>query len=206
MAASAILFVDEDHDTCASLSDILSDLGYRVGVDYDGPAALDQSRRPPPYGLAVLDSKLPGMDGVDLYGHLRNVRADTVGVPVAPSAKAVTVQAADRAGIRRALPKPVDFGRLIPLTEEVTGARCAWGRGGGKRSDESRMLPTLPLASRLRGPRAAVLFYLPAVRPGPVLRAVGEEAGGAGTKKKRQRDSGRCPATWGHRRALPSPG
>ena len=81
MAASAILLVDDDRDTCASLSDIISDLGYRVGVDYDGPAALDQSRRPPPYGLAVLDSKLPGMDGVELYGHLRHARADTVGVP-----------------------------------------------------------------------------------------------------------------------------
>jgi CheY-like chemotaxis protein len=38
MAGSAILVVDDDQDTCASISDIISDLGYRVDVAYDGPA------------------------------------------------------------------------------------------------------------------------------------------------------------------------
>ena len=60
MAASAILLVDDDQDTCASLSDIISDLGYQVDVAYDGPAALKLSQRQP-YGLALLDYKLPGM-------------------------------------------------------------------------------------------------------------------------------------------------
>jgi CheY-like chemotaxis protein len=130
MAASAILLVDDDHDTCASLSDLISDLGCRVGVAHDGPAPLDQSRRPPS-GPTALDSKMPGMDGGELSGHLRHVRANTVGAPVAVFAAAATVQAPDRAGTRRALPKPVDFGRLIPPIEEVTGARSARCRGRG---------------------------------------------------------------------------
>jgi CheY-like chemotaxis protein len=121
MVASAILVVDDDQDTCASLSDIIiTDLGYRVDVAYDGPAALDLSRRQP-YGLAVLDYKMPGMDGVELYGHLKRVRADTVGVLVTAYAADATLQAASEAGIRRVLPKPVDFGRLISLIEEVAG-------------------------------------------------------------------------------------
>lgn len=65
MAASPILLVDDDQDICASLSDIISDLGYRVDVAYDGPAALRLSERNP-YRLALLDYKLPGMDGVEL--------------------------------------------------------------------------------------------------------------------------------------------
>jgi two-component system, NtrC family, response regulator HydG len=121
MPASAILLVDDDHDTCASLSDIISDLGYRVDVAHDGPAALDLSRRQP-YGLALLDYKMPGMDGVELYGHLKHVHPNTVGVLVTAFAAEDTMQAADRAGIRRVLPKPVDFRRLIPLIEEVAGA------------------------------------------------------------------------------------
>ncbi len=120
MAASTILVVDDDQDTCASLSDIITDQGYRVDVAYDGPAALDLSRRHP-YGLAVLDYKMPGMDGVELYGHLKRVRADTVGVLVTAYAADATLQAASEAGIRRVLPKPVDFGRLIPFIEEVAG-------------------------------------------------------------------------------------
>ena len=54
MAAAAVLVVDDDPDTCATLSDIISDLGYRVGVAHDGPAALELSRRHPD-GLALLD-------------------------------------------------------------------------------------------------------------------------------------------------------
>jgi CheY-like chemotaxis protein len=120
MAASAILLVDDDQDTCASLSDIISDLGYQVDVAYDGPGALELSRRHP-YGLALLDFKLPGMDGVELYGHLKQVRADTVGVLVTVFAAQGTFQAAIGAGIRRVLPKPVDFGVLLPLIQEVAG-------------------------------------------------------------------------------------
>jgi CheY-like chemotaxis protein len=120
MAASSILLVDDDHDTCASLSDVISDLGYHVGVAHDGPSALELSRRHA-YGLAVLDYRMPGMDGVELYGHLRQVRADTVGVLVTGFAADDTVRAASRAGIRQVLPKPVDLGRLLPLIEEVAG-------------------------------------------------------------------------------------
>ena len=69
MAATAILLVDDDHDHCAILSDILSDLGYRMDVTYDGPTALERSRRHP-YDLALLDYKMPGMDDLELDGHL----------------------------------------------------------------------------------------------------------------------------------------
>jgi CheY-like chemotaxis protein len=89
-------------------------------VAYDGPAAVELSRRQP-YGLALLDYKMPGMDGVELYGHLKQVRAETVGVLVTAYAADTTLQAASRAGLRRVLPKPVDFGRLLPLVEEVAG-------------------------------------------------------------------------------------
>lgn len=58
--------MDDDPDTCASLSDILTDLGYRVDVAYDGPSALQLVERNR-YGLAVLDYRMPGMDGLELY-------------------------------------------------------------------------------------------------------------------------------------------
>jgi CheY-like chemotaxis protein len=45
MAASAILLVEGDQDTCASRSEIISDLGNRVVAAYGGPAALELSRR-----------------------------------------------------------------------------------------------------------------------------------------------------------------
>jgi two-component system, NtrC family, response regulator HydG len=120
MAASPVLLVDDDPDTCACLSDVLADLGYAVDVAHDGPAALELSGRRG-YGLALLDYKLPGMDGVQLYGHLKRLRATTVGVLVTGFASAETARAATGAGIRRVLPKPVDFAQLLPLIQEVAG-------------------------------------------------------------------------------------
>ena len=120
MAASALLRVDDDHDPCAILSDILLDLGYRVDGAYDGPPPLERSRRHP-YGLALLDYKMPGMDDLELYGHRKQVRADTLGVLVTGFAADATIQEANQAGIRPILPKPMDFGHLIPFIEKVVG-------------------------------------------------------------------------------------
>ena len=72
MAATNILVVDDDQDTCASLSDILLDLGYTVDTANDGLAALELSQRNL-YRLALLDYKMPGMDGLgfDYYDGCR---------------------------------------------------------------------------------------------------------------------------------------
>jgi DNA-binding NtrC family response regulator len=58
---------------------------------------------------------------MELYSHIKQVRADTVGALVTAFAALETIQSAAQAGIRRVLPKPVDFGHLIPLIEEVAG-------------------------------------------------------------------------------------
>jgi CheY-like chemotaxis protein len=58
MAAPPILLVDDDPDTCASLSDILTDLGDPVDVAYDGPAARELVRRNG-YGLVVGCARRP---------------------------------------------------------------------------------------------------------------------------------------------------
>lgn len=45
MAAAHILCVDDDPDTCACLSDVLADLGYRVSVAYSGKPPCSCSTR-----------------------------------------------------------------------------------------------------------------------------------------------------------------
>src|SRR5262245_30914610 len=103
MAASAILLVDDDQDSCPSLSNVISDLGSQVGVAYDCPAALELSRRYAS-GLAFLDYSLPCRDGVELYGRLKQGQPGTAGVLVTGFAAEATVRAASQAGIRQVLP------------------------------------------------------------------------------------------------------
>jgi CheY-like chemotaxis protein len=114
----SILVVDDDPDTCRNLSDILTDLGYHVDTAPDGPTALDLVRRRP-YDIALLDLKMPGMDGVTLYRELRMLRAETVAIIVTAFAGGDTASEALAAGAWHLLPKPVDFPRLLGLVDEA---------------------------------------------------------------------------------------
>jgi CheY-like chemotaxis protein len=115
-----ILLVDDDPDTCSNLSDILTDLGYKVDVAHDGLAALERARARH-YDVALLDLKMPGMDGLTLYRELRRVRADTVAIIVTAYAGSGVVEEALAAGAWRVLPKPVDFPKLLKLVDDAVG-------------------------------------------------------------------------------------
>lgn len=120
MAATSILVVDDDRDTCASMSDILSDLGYTVDTANDGFAALELFERSF-YRLALLDYKMPGMDGLELCRRLRASWPTVEVALVTGWASDSTTAAASEVGVRRVFPKPIDFGVLFPLVQEVVG-------------------------------------------------------------------------------------
>lgn len=116
--APHILVVDDESDTCANLQDILTDLGYRVDVAYDGPSALELVAKHP-YDVALLDLKMPGMDGLELYRRIKALRSGTVAIIVTAYASSDTAQDARQAGAVEILPKPLDFPRLFGLMGEV---------------------------------------------------------------------------------------
>ena len=117
---ASILVVDDEADTCRNLSDILTDLGYRVDIALDGFAALDLARKKH-YDIALLDLKMPGMDGLTLYRELRKVRSSTVAIVVTAYASKATAEEALAAGAWQVLAKPVDLNRLLPLVDEALG-------------------------------------------------------------------------------------
>lgn len=113
-----LLIVDDEVDTCANLKDIFTDLGYRVDIAYDGPSALELIKSQH-YDIALLDLKMPGMDGLELYRRIRDVSAGTVAVIVTAYAASETAQAALDAGAWRILSKPVDFASLLAIVGEA---------------------------------------------------------------------------------------
>jgi len=115
-----ILVVDDEVDTCRNLSDILTDLGYRVDVAHDGLTALELVRQKP-YEVALLDLKMPGMDGLTLYREIKKLRADTVAIVVTAYAGGDTKAEALTAGAWQVLAKPVDFPKLLGLVDEALG-------------------------------------------------------------------------------------
>lgn len=119
-APASILVVDDEADTCRNLSDILTDLGYDVDTALDGFAALQLARNKC-YDIALLDLKMPGMDGLTLYRELRKLCAETVAIVVTAYASKATAEEALAAGAWQVVPKPVDFPRLLSLVEEALG-------------------------------------------------------------------------------------
>jgi len=113
-----ILVVDDDPDTCRNLSDILIDLGYQVDVAHDGPAALELVRQQP-YDLALLDLRMPGMDGLALYRQIKKQHAGTVSLLVTAYAGPAIAEEALSAGAWKVVAKPVDFAKLLQLVDEA---------------------------------------------------------------------------------------
>jgi DNA-binding NtrC family response regulator len=116
----SILVVDDDVDTCRNLSDILTDLGYRVDVAHEGLSALDLVRRNH-YDVALLDLKMPGMDGVTLYREIKRLRAGTVAIIVSAYASSATAEEALTAGAWQVVAKPIDLTKLLGLVDEAVG-------------------------------------------------------------------------------------
>ena len=113
-----LLVVDDDLDTCANLADILSDLDYEVQTAPDATTALrllDEQA----FDVVLLDLKMPGMDGLQLYRELKRRSPSTVAILITGFADAETRQRADQVGVWRILPKPVDVPALLPLISEA---------------------------------------------------------------------------------------
>ena len=78
LANRVVLVVDDDPDICWALERVLGALGARCIRALDGRTALVAARENRP-AMALLDAKLPDIDGLELA---RNIRIDDPGVLV----------------------------------------------------------------------------------------------------------------------------
>ena len=65
-----ILIVDDKENVCLGLSDILEKLGYKTLQALNGQDALEKARQEKP-DLALIDTRMPDMDGIELCRKLK---------------------------------------------------------------------------------------------------------------------------------------
>ncbi|MFO0914891.1 MAG: response regulator [Pirellulales bacterium] len=116
--APRVLIVDDDVDITCNVHDILTDLGYVADVAHDGLEALQLIQRRS-YAVALVDLKMPGMDGATLYGHIKSVRPETVTILITGFTREPAVQQAIDAGTWKVLSKPVDIEVLLGLLRQA---------------------------------------------------------------------------------------
>jgi len=110
-AKSRVLIADDEYHICEGLGEALRRSGYDVEVAHDGSqaAALLQSED---YQAAILDLRMPGVDGLTLLERAKTLSPDTGVIIVTAYGEVSTAVDAMRSGAYDFLTKPVDLKRL----------------------------------------------------------------------------------------------
>jgi response regulator NasT len=110
-----ILVVDDDRLVLASLTRGLRQGGYRVSEASNGDAALVIARETSP-DLALLDVRMPGMNGIEL-GRLLREQAAVPFIYLSAYGQADIVTQAAEHGALGYLVKPLDIAQILPAIE-----------------------------------------------------------------------------------------
>ncbi len=126
--ARTILVVDDDPDVRTSIASALEGRGTAVNVAETAPAALARLADDPPE-LVLSDVRMPGMDGLELLGLLKE-RAPGVDVVLMTAYESLpTVVEAMRGGASDFLVKPLDLHQLRVLVDRIFADRATRAAG-----------------------------------------------------------------------------
>ncbi|HTP62581.1 MAG TPA: PAS domain S-box protein [Burkholderiales bacterium] len=148
-----VLVADDNAAAREILSEMLRGLGFRADEAASGPAALESVRAAAaagePYGIAFIDWKMPGMDGLEVARRLQEENRPPRTVMVTAFGRAELRDDSGLAGIEAFLVKPVSRSTLVdalvgmfapgPGAIALDSAASA-SRSDGPRLDGARLL------------------------------------------------------------------
>jgi DNA-binding NtrC family response regulator len=121
-----ILIVDDEPGCRETLGDIFRERGYHTETAATGRQALENAKGRF-FNVAILDVRLPDMNGTELLTRLKEEQPDTVAVMVTGYASLQTCVRAIQAGASSYLLKPLDFDHLFNVVEEALDRqRSVW--------------------------------------------------------------------------------
>lgn len=119
-----IIVIDDDKSILRTFTRILQKNGYEIDVAETGKEAIEKSKKNS-YDLALIDIRLPDMDGTDLLVKLKQTMRDATKIMITGFPSLETgVKALDE-GADAYLVKPVKPEELLALIEEKFKAKEA---------------------------------------------------------------------------------
>ncbi|MEM3786142.1 MAG: response regulator [Nitrososphaeria archaeon] len=112
-----ILVVDDDVDILQSLKEILETKGYNVEVAENAQKGLDMARKKF-FNLAILDIKLPDMEGTELLAKIHKEKPEMMKVMLTGYPSLDNAVQALNLGADAYLMKPVNPEELLRIVEE----------------------------------------------------------------------------------------
>jgi CheY-like chemotaxis protein len=111
---SRVLVVDDDPGIRETMNDILTLEGFDVTVAPDGASAIALCRREE-FDVALLDIRMPGMDGVETLEALKTITPDLRVVMITGFEAGDLARRAMDAGAEAVFHKPLDVASFLPL-------------------------------------------------------------------------------------------
>jgi CheY-like chemotaxis protein len=138
-----VLLVEDETIVRESLRDWLTEDGYDVECVDTGEEALERVKKEE-FGVIVLDLRLPGIDGLQVFEHAKELKPETKGVIITAYPSKETLDKARKLGLVDYLVKPFKISDL----EKLIGA--ALGEvGKGKTGKEHQWLELGAVSYRL---------------------------------------------------------
>src|ERR1700757_4395932 len=117
-----LLFVDDEKGLQEVMRSELPRLGHEVVVCPDGRAALKALEKST-FDAAILDLRMPGLSGIEVLEHIRQISPDTEAIVMTGHASMETAIEAVRLGAFDYITKPCKLAELQTLLERVAEKR-----------------------------------------------------------------------------------
>jgi DNA-binding NtrC family response regulator len=115
-----VLIVEDEAVVRESVRDWLVEDGYEVDVAENGEEALKKIKKEE-FGVIVLDLKLPGIDGLQVFEQAKELKPETKGVIITAYPSKETKEKAKRLGLMDYLAKPFKVEDLEKLITKALG-------------------------------------------------------------------------------------
>ncbi len=113
-----ILVVDDSISMCRSMALVLKEHGYAVSTAVDGLEAIDRVKEKP-FDIIFMDVKMPGMDGVETYKNIKQIRPDAVVIMMTAYSVDGLVEEALQEGAYGVLYKPLEMEKVLLIVGEI---------------------------------------------------------------------------------------
>jgi ActR/RegA family two-component response regulator len=114
-----VLLVDDEERFVQNLAKLLRGRGFEVTTALDGAAGVAAVETDARFDVVVLDVKMPGMDGIETLGRIKEISPDTEVLMLTGHANVETGIEAMREGALDYLMKPCDIEDLVAKINEA---------------------------------------------------------------------------------------
>jgi len=118
---SLVLIVDDDHQTCETLKDILEKKNYKIAIAYNGEEATRIVEKNE-IDIAIIDVKLPVLNGLETYLKIKNINPEITAIMITGYRQTTNelVKEVMEKSAYTCLYKPLDMDKLITMLNGIT--------------------------------------------------------------------------------------